>query len=537
MENTRLEVEVELEFESSDDTSSASLEESTIVETSVTSRISGRNGTFISDADENESQPVVPVTSVYPIMPANIAFLNIEDLPLATVLSNEGVHGDNIAPFIGLTEASWFTCSSILYVLSNKLNEQFLLILIGFLALSFFIGGLVLYTHGHNNPSARVHWKPAVKVLSGTKEKQYLGSDFAISHDGTRLGVLSLGGKHFYQDNGTHYVPLGQKVCFCEEFWGLNIDSNLPPEAYEFHLIGFGMASSYDGNRFSIGVAYDSFGASIVIEWDDETSQWKLLNIFLPDDDSEGFAASLDISHDGHRVAIVSAITKVISIYDDVKANSTAIWIRHSILLGEEEIIRSTKSKYMALSGNGKRLAIGNFLGVKIMEEREVGEWEQVGGYLYGANMYDKFGDAVALSEDGGRLVVGAPGFSEGYVMVFDYSQKDNDWKQIGSRVTGNIPGDRYGFSVSISSDGTRLAIGAFGGGPGSIPGYVVLYEFVASDWFKIGGNINGNQPGDRFGFRVQISPDKNRVIASAILADVDTFDKAGRVFSYDFEP
>eukprot|EP01084_Bolivina_argentea_P117624 208860_1 len=73
-------------------------------------------------------------------------------------------------------------------------------------------------------------------------------------------------------------------------------------------------------------------------------------------------------------------------------------------------------------------------------------------------------GYSVSLSSDGTRLAVGAPykdytGSKTGHVRVHQYN--GTTWQQIGNDIDGEAATDWSGYSVSLSSDGTRLAVGA----------------------------------------------------------------------------
>ena len=59
------------------------------------------------------------------------------------------------------------------------------------------------------------------------------------------------------------------------------------------------------------------------------------------------------------------------------------------------------------------------------------------------------------------------------------YENNNGTWTQIGSDIDGESYSDESGWSVSLSSDGSVVAIGARyndGGGGGSI---LVMYEFM----------------------------------------------------------
>ena len=48
-----------------------------------------------------------------------------------------------------------------------------------------------------------------------------------------------------------------------------------------------------------------------------------------------------------------------------------------------------------------------------------------------------------------------------GHVRIYQYSSSDDSWSKLGSDIDGEAAGDRSGWSVSLNSDGTIVAIGA----------------------------------------------------------------------------
>ena len=66
---------------------------------------------------------------------------------------------------------------------------------------------------------------------------------------------------------------------------------------------------------------------------------------------------------------------------------------------------------------------------------------------------------------------------NSGHVRVYEYS--GGSWSQLGADIDGEAAGDSSGYSVSLSSDGTIVAIGATGNdGNGSNSGHVRVYEY-----------------------------------------------------------
>ena len=79
------------------------------------------------------------------------------------------------------------------------------------------------------------------------------------------------------------------------------------------------------------------------------------------------------------------------------------------------------------------------------------------------------------MSADGTRVAIGADdaGSAAGHVRV--YAESGGAWTQVGADIDGEAAGDNSGRSVSMSADGTRVAIGA----PyhDNIRGHVRVYE------------------------------------------------------------
>ena len=88
---------------------------------------------------------------------------------------------------------------------------------------------------------------------------------------------------------------------------------------------------------------------------------------------------------------------------------------------------------------------------------------------------------------------------------------------QIGADIDGEAVNDRSGYSVSLSSDGTTVAIGAYGNdGSGTDAGSVRIYKNVSGTWTKIGADIDGEAAGDFSGESVSLSSDGTTVAIGA---------------------
>jgi len=149
------------------------------------------------------------------------------------------------------------------------------------------------------------------------------------------------------------------------------------------------------------------------------------------------------------------------------------------------------------------------------------GTWKQVGQDIAGEAIGDEFGRSVSISDDGKTIAVGAYindgkiGEDSGHVRIYRLSDDGASWEQIGGDIDGDAAGDYSGYSVSLSGNGTIVAIGA--PRAGSIDG--VLYtgqvkvyriDSGGSSWEQLGQIIYGDNEYDSFGWSVDISPDGN---------------------------
>jgi hypothetical protein len=117
-------------------------------------------------------------------------------------------------------------------------------------------------------------------------------------------------------------------------------------------------------------------------------------------------------------------------------------------------------------------------------------------------------------------VAIGAPdnggnGYRSGHVRVYDWINKT--WKQLGGDITGNNTGERFGYSVSLSADSRRVAIGNhWDKDNGYNAGQVQVYTWSGTDWHQLLEDINGSSKMDNFGVSVSLSGSGSRVAAGA---------------------
>jgi hypothetical protein len=137
--------------------------------------------------------------------------------------------------------------------------------------------------------------------------------------------------------------------------------------------------------------------------------------------------------------------------------------------------------------------------------------WDQVGSSIFGENQEDKLGNNVSLSSDGSILALGAANGADngivGSVRVFEYI--NNEWTQKGSTLEGENELDNFGNQAIISGDGTKLFVTASNYNNNNITnaGKLYIYTFTNNDWNLV-KTIMGTD--DNHYMNVQISDDGN---------------------------
>jgi hypothetical protein len=297
-------------------------------------------------------------------------------------------------------------------------------------------------------------------------------------------------------------------------------------------------------------------GAVRVYEFNKTQDKWNQMGA-----DIIGFAAEdytgcdVDISADGTTIAWgASGFNSQKGLVKIFKWSSTA-WEQ----LGQDitNMYRVQLGSSVALSKTGTRVGIGLELayynevqpGAMAVFDLVSNTWQQVGTDLMGdvMNHFSRFGFSVDISDDGKRIIAGAPnakapdqslnGF--GAVYVFEENATDvKGWSRIGS-LYGDLPGDRFGSSVTMSGDGNIIALGAhLSSDKPSRSGRVSVYNYNASaaaewPWTQHGANLYGSLNLSWFGNAQGISRDGGRLIVGAPRADHPPFLNSGEVYVY----
>src|SRR6478672_2150874 len=176
-----------------------------------------------------------------------------------------------------------------------------------------------------------------------------------------------------------------------------------------------------------------------------------------------------------------------------------------------------------ALSADGTILAIGapfndangsNSGHVRVYKNLG-GNWTQIGNDIDGEAIFNQSGYRVSLSADGTIVAIAAPmnNSSTGHVRI--YKNISGIWTQLGSDIDGEVQGAGSGYSISISSDGFTVAISS------TTIQLVKVFHYVGGTWTQVGTNINGI-PNTNFGFSVSLSADGTVIAIGSNTSDLN---------------
>lgn len=296
---------------------------------------------------------------------------------------------------------------------------------------------------------------------------------------------------------------------------------------------GKSVAMSSNGNIVAVGAPNSGTGGNYsgrvsVYEFDGTT--WNQLGITIeaeaPQDHSGN---SIDLSDDGSVLAIGATD-------NDGNGNNSGnvriyqyaegAWVQ----MGQDidgESINDYSGGSVSLSANGQIVAIGadkndgsgSDSGHVRVYQYVSESWTQLGQTINGEAPNDWSGGSVSLSSDGSRLAIGAPyndgfAFNAGHTRIFEYTGAI--WSQIGADIDGEAANDNSGFAVSLSGNGNEIAIGAVKNSVnGDDSGHARIYQYNGNSWVQLGADIDGNED-DRLGFSVSLSDDGNIVAVGA---------------------
>jgi len=384
-------------------------------------------------------------------------------------------------------------------------------------------------------------WVQVGSDIDGEAAGDYSGKSVSWSSDGSRVAI---GAPNNY--GGADYAGHVRVYDWTGSAW-IQLGSDINGEAVADRS-GYSVSLSSNGTRVAIGAPYNDGGgdnAGHVRVYDWTGSAWIQVGSDIDGEAAGDYSAeTVSLSSNGTRVAIGASNNDGGGIYRGhvrVYNLMSGNWVQvGSDIDGEADF--SSSSTSLSLSPDGSTVAIGARYNSMMTGHVRVygltgGAWAQLGSDIDGEAAFDGLGTSVSLSVDGSRIAIGATGNdggggNAGHVRVYDLT--GGAWVQVGSDIDGEAAGDNSGFSVSLTSDGLRVAIGApYNDGGGIDAGQVRVYDLTGGAWVQVGCDINGEAAGDESGLPVSLTSGGFRVAIGAIAND-GAGSLAGHVRVYD---
>lgn len=361
--------------------------------------------------------------------------------------------------------------------------------------------------------------------ISGQQQDDGFGLSVAITPDGSRIII----GSQKLNDGYAQVFDLDTESGLWNQVGG-DLRTGFPEGTQDSKRVdqfGRAVAISDDGSRVAVGApgateATDSNIYPFVMVFELIGNTWTQLGdrIDRQPANYNQFGTSVSLNGAGDRLVVGALNPPGAYVYD---WNGTA-WISSAEITNIDSGDQTGFS--VSMSADGNRVAVGSpnagagNKGLVRVFEKSGTDWNRLGDPVHGLTDGDRFGSSVSLSSDGNRLGVGAPnnsdnGADSGQVRLFDWD--GTEWTPVGSPINGETAGGEFGESVSVSSDGQRVAAGAIrDSGTDALKGRVRVFEFAAGDWFQVGPSIQGEADGDRFGISVALDSTGSTVVAGA---------------------
>lgn len=355
------------------------------------------------------------------------------------------------------------------------------------------------------------------------------GRSVAISADGTIVAV----GADRNNGNGSlsGHVRVYENVSGTWTQIGADIEGSTSGDSS-----GYSIALSADGSIIAIGSPFNTnangTNAGHVRVFENIAGTWTQIGNAIEGEaqwDRNGWRVAL--SADGTIVAMSAPRhngngpeSGQVRVFENIQGTWTQIGLPLVGLQPNDNFGTS-----IALSTDGSTVAVGTVpdstagspTGYTIIYENVSGSWTQIGQPIYGTDPGNQSGRSVSLSSDGNIVAIGEPGYATGgnsgigNVRVFE--NISGTWTQIGSRIIGEASGDHSGVSISLSADGTIIAIGAFDNDAnGQSSGHVRVYRNISNTWVQAGSDIDGEEARDFLGGSVSLSGNGYTLVAGA---------------------
>jgi len=231
------------------------------------------------------------------------------------------------------------------------------------------------------------------------------------------------------------------------------------------------------------------------------------------------FAGLVKILFGAARTPIFWALFAAVSVGQGLDAPALASIVQQMELTASDGVSQNYFGDAVALNATGNIALVGAIdggsaytAGAAYVYVRTSGVWsEQTELIPSDATATDRFGDAVALSEDGNTAIIGAPnkhiGANSDQGAAYIFRRNGSSWVQQQELLASDgAELDGFGVSVALSSDGNTALVGAWGK---NSEGAAYIFKWNGSSWTQQAKlTASDAVAGNTFGLSVSLSGD-----------------------------
>lgn len=291
---------------------------------------------------------------------------------------------------------------------------------------------------------------------------------------------------------------------------------------------GAAVALSADATRAIVGAPNES-GSADVLSWTGVAWAHEA-HLTLAPSFSSLFGSAVSLSADGSRAVVGAPLDDTAVGFDAGSARiylrSGTDWALEHTFDGGSSAMHGGVGTSVSMTGDGALALVGapfedvdgvSGAGSARTLLRDGTGWSE-GARIraFGDGARERLGDAVALSADGQRAIVGRPSASSDRGSAEVFVRSGDRWAREATLAPADLEaGDRFGVSLALSDDAAWAIVGAPGDALGA--GTVRVFRRTISVWVEVGpmSPVDAS-PGDRFGAAVSLSADGTRALVGA---------------------
>lgn len=391
-------------------------------------------------------------------------------------------------------------------------------------------------------------WTLEAKLTAsdGTNNDQF-GSAVCLSANGA---TAVIGAPYDYSATGDYYAGSAYVFAWTGTAWEQQVKLTAT-DAASGDQLGASVSVSGDGNLVIAGARGDEVGEGSAYVFSRSGGTWTQQTKLTDGDgpNTDEFGSAVVVSRDGltllagaprHATAAgPDAGTAMVFVWTDTG------WSSPTSLTGGDGVMWDSFGSAVSLSDDGQTAlvgasgaatAMGAGAGVGYVFVRSGNSWA-LQAQLLPWDAAGSLGTSASLSADGNTALLGAPYADSFQGAAYIFVRSGSVWSG-QAKLTANdgASGDRFGWSVSLAADGNTAVIGADGDTTlaGSAAGSVTVFGRSGGAWSQQARlTASDAAAGDRFGWSVSLSGDGSTVLVGAANDDTSSGADSGSAYVF----